>query len=99
MEKYNTRVSASMNVDTKHLVLSMVESILDPNAGTTSYRVLEYAIYMAKVPALDKCNLFQVVGDMMKDEVMRLTITLKKLETKHAQVRVTLKDEQENSRA
>ena len=99
VEKYHTRVSASMNVDTEHLVLAMAEAILDPNAGTASYRVLEYTIHMAKVPALDKCNLFQVVGDMLKDEVMRLTITLKKLETKHAQVRVTLKNEQANSHA
>ena len=88
-----------MNVEIEHLVLSMAEAILDPNVGTTSYRVLEYAIDMAKVLALNKCNLFQVVGDMLKDEVMRLTITLKKLETKHAQVRATLKNEQENSLA
>ena len=39
-----------------------------------------------------------MVGDTLKDEVMRLTITLRKLETKHAQVRATLRNEQENSR-
>ena len=83
VEKYHTKVSASMNVDTEHLVLSMAEAILDPDAGTTSYRVLEYAIDMAKVPAPDKCNLFQVVGDMLKDEVMWFNIALRKLEKKH----------------
>ena len=88
-----------MNVDTEHLVLSIAEAILDPSVGTTSYRVLEYAIDMAKVPAPEKCNMFQVVGDMLKDEVMRVTIALRKLEKKHEQVRATLKKEQANSRA
>ena len=99
VEKYHTRVFASMNVDTEHLVLSMAEAILDPDAATTSYRVLEYAIDMAKVPAPDKCNLFQVVGDMLKDEVMWVTIALRKLEKTHEQVRATLKNEQANTRA
>ena len=58
IEKYHTRVSTTMNVDTEHLVLSMAEAILDPNTCTTSYRVLEHAIDMAKVPATDMCNLF-----------------------------------------
>ena len=83
MEKYHTRVEASMNVDTEHLVMSMAEAILDPNKGTTSYRVIEYAIDMAKVPAPKKRNLFQVVGDMLKDQVMRVTIAPRKLEKKH----------------
>ena len=96
MEKYHTRVSASMNEDTEHLVLTMAEAILDPKLGTPSYRVLEYAIDMAKVPAPNKCNLFQVVDDMLKDEVMRVTIALRKLEKKHEQVRATLKNEWAN---
>ena len=86
-----------MNLDTEHLVMAMAEAILDSDAGTTSYRVLEYAIDMSKVLALDKFNLFQVVGDMLKDEVMWLTITLKKLETMHARVRAKFRREQENS--
>ena len=75
----------------------MVEAILDPYAGTTSYRVLKYEIDMAKVPAPENCNLFQVVGDMLKDEVMQVTIALRKLEKKHEQVRETLKNEHANS--
>ena len=93
VEKYHTRISATMNVDTEHLVLSMAEAILDPDTGATSYRVLEHAIDMAKVPTTDMCNLFQVVGDMLKDKVMRVTIALRKLEKKHEQVRITLKNE------
>ena len=83
-----------MNVDTEHLVLSMVEALLDPDTGATSYWVLQHAIDMTKVPATDMCNLFQVIGDMLKDEVMRVTIALRKLEKKHEQVRITLKNEQ-----
>lgn len=104
VEKYHTRVSEYMNVDIEQLVLSMAEAILNPNADTTSDKVLEYAIDMehaidmAEVPALDKCNLFQVVGDMLKDAVMKLTITLKKLETKHAQWMASLTNEQASSR-
>ena len=99
VEKYHTKISASMNLDTKHLVMAMAEAILDPDAGTTSYRVLEYVVDMSKVPAIDKCNIFQVFGDMLKDEVMRISITFKKLETKHAQVRENFRREQVNSRA
>lgn len=40
VEKYHTRLSASMNANTENLVLSMAEAILDPNSGVTSYRVL-----------------------------------------------------------
>ena len=80
VEKYHTRISTTMNVDTEHLVLSMVEAPLDPDTGVTSYRVLQHAIDMTKVPATVMCNLFQVVGDMLKDEVMRVTIALRKLE-------------------
>lgn len=93
VEKYHTRVSASMNVDTEHLVLSMEEILLDPNSGVTSYRVLEHAIDMKKVPAIDLCNLFQTVCDMLKDEMMWVTLALKKLEEKHEHVRATLKNE------
>ena len=36
---------------------------------------------------------------MLKDEVMRVTIALRKLEKKHEQVRTTLKNEQASTRA
>lgn len=48
---------------------------------------------MKKVPANDMCDLFQTVCDMMKDELMRVTIALRKLEQKHEWVRATLKSE------
>ena len=70
VEKYHTRISATMNVDTEHLVLSMAEALLDPDTGATSYRVLQHAIDMTKVLATDMCNMFQVVANMLKDEVM-----------------------------
>ena len=58
VEKYHTRISATMNVDTEHLVLSMAEALLDPDTGATSYQVLQHAIDMTKVPETDMCNLF-----------------------------------------
>ena len=70
MEKYHTRLSASINADTESLVLSMVEAILDPNSDVPSYKVLEFSIDMQKVPANDMCDLFQTVCDMMKDKLM-----------------------------
>ena len=68
-----------MNLDTEHLIMAMAEAVLDPEADTTSYRALEIAIDMSQVPTIDKCNLFQVFGDMLKDEVMWLSITLRNL--------------------
>ena len=93
VEKYHTRIFATMNLDTEHLVLSMAKALLDPDRGATSYWVLQHAIDMTKVPATDMCNLFQVVADMIKDEVMRATIALRKLEKKHEQMKTTLKNE------
>ena len=80
VEKYHTRLSTSINADTESLVLSMAEAILDPNSDVPSYKVLELAIDMQKVPANDMCDLFQTVCDMMKDKLMQLTLALRKLE-------------------
>ena len=77
----------------------MEEAILDPNFDVPSYRVLEFAIDMKKVPANDMCDLFQTVCDMMKDKLMQVTLALKKLEQKHDQLRATLTAEQVSCRA
>ena len=89
MEKYSTRLSASINADTESLVLSMAEAILDPNSDVPSYKVLELAIDMQKVPTNDMCDLFQTVCDMIKDKLMQLTLALTKLEQKHDQLRAS----------
>ena len=49
------------------------------------------------MPAIDKFNLFQVFSDMLKDEVMWLSITLRKLQSKHGQVVGNFRKEKVNS--
>ena len=58
VEKYHTRLSASINADTESLVLSMAEAILYPNSDVPSYKVLELAIDMQKVSVQDMSDLF-----------------------------------------
>ena len=99
VEKYHTRISSVIDLDTKQLVMAMAEAVLDPEVGTTSYKVLEVAIDMSQVLETYKCNIFQCFGDMLKDEVMRLSITLKKLQSKHTQVVENFRKEKINSRA
>ena len=79
--------------------MAMNEAILNPEVGTTSYRALEIAIDMSQVPPIDKCNLFQCFGDMLKDEVVRLSLTLRKLQSKHNQVLQNFRREKINSHA
>ena len=86
-------------MEKEKLVLAMTEVILDPEAGTTSYRALEVTINMSQVPPIDKCKLFQCFGDMLKDEVVKLSLNLRKLQTKHNQVLENLRMEKINSRA
>ena len=79
--------------------MAMNEAILDPEVGTTSYRALEIVVTMSQVPPIDKYNLFQCFGDMVRDEVVKLSLTLRKLQTKHNQVLDNLRMEKINSRA
>ena len=77
----------------------MNEAILDPEVGTTSYKALEVVVTMSQVSPIDKCDLFQCFGDMLKDEVVKLSLTLRKLQTKHNQVLDNLRMENINSHA
>ena len=77
--------------------MAMTEAVLDPKARTTSYRALEVAVNMSQVPLIDKCNLLQCFSDMLKDEVVKLSLTLRKLQTKYNQVVENLRVEKTNA--
>ena len=79
--------------------MAMTEAIIDPEAGITSYRALEFAVKMSQVPPIDKFNLFQCFGNMLKDTVVKLSLTLRKLQTKYNQVVENLGIEKTNARA
>ena len=52
----------------------------------------------SKVPLTDKLGLHQCIGDMLRDEVVKLTLALRKLEDKYKEVVDNLKKERTNSR-
>ena len=54
---------------------------------------------MSQVPPIDKCNLFQCFGDMLKGEVVKLSLTIRKLQTKYNQVVENLRIEKTNAQA
>lgn len=98
-EKYYTTFSSAMNLDNEQLLMAMTEAVLNPDIGTTSYKVLEIEIDMLQVPTIDKCNLFKCFSNILKDEVMQLSTTLRKLQSKHSQVLENFRKEKINSHA
>ena len=77
----------------------MTEAILDPNSDVPSYKVLELAIDMQKVPVQDMTDLFQTVCDMMKDKLSQITLALKKIEQKYEHLRDSFTAEQNSCHA
>ena len=72
--------------------------MLEPTANEVSYKVLEVAVNLSQVPLTDKLGLHQCIGDMLRDEVMKLALDLRKLEDKYKEVVDNLKKERKNSR-
>lgn len=98
VDKYHTQLTAELDMDKEQLLMAMTEAIPDPEARTTSYRALEVAMNMSRVPPIDKCNLFKCFSNMLKDEVVKLSLTLRRLQTKYNQVVENLRIEKTDAR-
>lgn len=68
-----------------------MEAVLDPTANEISYKALEVAVNLSKVPLTQKMGLHQCIGDMLRDEVVKLALALRKLEYKYKEVVENLK--------
>ena len=73
-------------MDEEQLIFAITEVVLDPNTSKVSYKALEVAVNLSKVPLTDKLGLHQCIRDMLRDEVVKCALALRKLEDKYKEV-------------
>ena len=81
VDKYHTRITAELDMDKDHLIISITEEVLQPTVEGISYRVLELSLNLANIPITDKLGLHQCVRDMLRYEVVKLALSLRNLKT------------------
>ena len=95
VDKYHIRLTGELDMDKYQLIISITKAVLQPKTEGISYWALELALNLANVPITDKLGLHQCVGDMLRDEVVKLALSLRKLEDKYNFVLENQKRERE----
>ena len=86
IDKYHTRLTTELDMDKEHLIIAITEVVLDSTPNEVSYKALDVAANLSKVPLIGKMGLHQCIEDMLRDEVVKLVLTLRKLEDKYKEV-------------
>ena len=86
VNKYHTQLTTELDMDKEQLIIAITEVVLEPTTEGASYRALEFALNLANIPITDKLGLHQCIGDMLRDEVVKLALSLRQLEDKYNSV-------------